>query len=213
MEKPEIILIGGGGHCLSCIEVIESMSEFQIAGIIDSKSKIGDEILGYKIIGCDDDLRILRNKYDYALISIGQMESVTIRKKLFNLLKELGYILPVIMASTAYVSRNSVIGEGSIVMHQSIVNSLSRIGKNCIINTRALIEHGTIVGDFCHISTNAVLNGNVSVGDECFIGSNTTFANGLSVVSDVFIGANSLITKNIKFPGVYIGSPAKKQIE
>ena len=47
MSKKEIILIGGGGHCKSCIDVIESTNDFSIAGIIDSKDKIGDSILGY----------------------------------------------------------------------------------------------------------------------------------------------------------------------
>ena len=41
MNKKQIILIGGGGHCKSCIDVIESTNEFSIAGIVDTKDKIG----------------------------------------------------------------------------------------------------------------------------------------------------------------------------
>ncbi len=37
MNKKQIILIGDGGHCKSCIEVIESTNEFSIAGVIDIK--------------------------------------------------------------------------------------------------------------------------------------------------------------------------------
>ena len=33
--KEEIILIGGGGHCKSCIDVIEQEGKYQIAGIVD----------------------------------------------------------------------------------------------------------------------------------------------------------------------------------
>ena len=33
--KPEIILLGGGGHCRSCIDVIEQAGDFNIAGIVD----------------------------------------------------------------------------------------------------------------------------------------------------------------------------------
>ena len=68
----KIILIGGGGHCKSCIEVIESANEFDIAGIIDLKCKIGDKILGYSFIACDDDLLKLKDKYDYAFITVGK---------------------------------------------------------------------------------------------------------------------------------------------
>ena len=31
----KLILIGGGGHCHACIDVIESTQKFQIIGIID----------------------------------------------------------------------------------------------------------------------------------------------------------------------------------
>ncbi len=34
----EIILVGGGGHCKSVIDVIEQEAKYKIAGIIDKKS-------------------------------------------------------------------------------------------------------------------------------------------------------------------------------
>jgi len=33
--KKELILIGGGGHCTACIDVIEQEGRFAIAGIVD----------------------------------------------------------------------------------------------------------------------------------------------------------------------------------
>ena len=35
----KIILIGGGGHALSCIDVIEHEKKFKIVGIVDDKLK------------------------------------------------------------------------------------------------------------------------------------------------------------------------------
>ena len=35
----KIILIGGGGHCKSCIDVIESEKKYTIKGILEKKSK------------------------------------------------------------------------------------------------------------------------------------------------------------------------------
>ncbi|HQB08035.1 MAG TPA: acetyltransferase, partial [Rectinema sp.] len=37
----DIILIGGGGHCRSVIDVIELGNEFRIIGIIDKEENIG----------------------------------------------------------------------------------------------------------------------------------------------------------------------------
>ncbi|NCC11311.1 MAG: acetyltransferase, partial [Bacteroidia bacterium] len=52
--KEKLLLIGGGGHCRSVIDVIEQENRFEIAGIIDKKELMGQEVLGYKIIGCDE---------------------------------------------------------------------------------------------------------------------------------------------------------------
>ena len=209
MSKKEIILIGGGGHCKSCIDVIESTDEYIIAGIIDTPNKIGEEILGYKVIGCDEDLKELSEIYKYAFITVGQIKSASIRKKLFIKAKEVGFSFPIIVASTAYVSKHSTIEEGTIIMHQAMINANVKIGRNNIINTKVLIEHDTVIGDFNHISTGSILNGDVSVGNECFIGSNSTLSNGVILSSNVIISIGSTTTKSIKASGVYFCNKLK----
>ena len=52
----KIVLIGGGGHCKSVIDVIEQEGKFNISGIIDKPELLGEEILGYPVIGNDSDL-------------------------------------------------------------------------------------------------------------------------------------------------------------
>ena len=190
----KIILIGGGGHCHSCIDVIESSGSYNIAGIVEQPGKNKENsILGYQIIGYDNDLAILRKHFDYALVTVGQIGSGIVRQKLFKYLKELDFILPVIISPLAYVSKHAAIGEGTIIMHQVIVNAGAHIGNNCILNTKCLIEHDTVVGDNTHISTAAVLNGDSTIGSRCFVGSNATIVNGAKLPDDYFFKAGSLI--------------------
>lgn len=210
MAKKQIILIGGGGHCKSCIDVIESLNEYEIVGIVDTPSKYGHTILGYKIIGNDDDLIELKTIYDYALVTVGQIKNANLRTKLFEKAKALGFKLPTIVAKTAYVSNNSIIDEGTIIMHKTFINASVKIGKNNIINTGAMVEHDCVIGDHNHISTNATLNGGVIVGNQCFIGSNSTVKNGVSITDNVTIGLSAMINKSIKTDGVYFGNPARK---
>ena len=44
--KEKIILIGGGGHCRACIDVIEQEGRFTIAGIVDVPEKIAAQSIG-----------------------------------------------------------------------------------------------------------------------------------------------------------------------
>ena len=56
MAKEDIILVGGGGHCQSVIDVIETTKQYRIAGIIDSVDLVGKNILSYPVIGSDIDI-------------------------------------------------------------------------------------------------------------------------------------------------------------
>lgn len=188
--KSKILLIGGGGHCKSVIDVIEQENKYEIAGIIDKQELIGQFVLGYEIIGCDDDLAELFETYKCAIITIGQIKTNEIRVKLFHRLKEIGYRLPVIKSPLAYVSKHSTVGEGTVIMHHALINADAYVGQNCIINTKALIEHDSVVEDFCHISTSAVINGGVVVRKNSFVGSNVTTKEYIEI--DGFIKAGDL---------------------
>lgn len=194
--KEKIILIGGGGHCKSCIDVIEQAGKFQIAGIVDLPEKLHQKILGYEIIATDDDLPDLIKKYDYFFITLGQIKSPEKRIKLFEEVKKLGGRLAVIISPLAYVSRHARIGEGTIVMHYALVNAGARIGSNCIINTKALIEHDAVIGDHCHISTGAIINGGVKVGSGTFFGSNAVTREHIEIGENSIIGCGAKIIKN-----------------
>lgn len=190
MNKEKIILIGGGGHCKSVIDVIELENKYEIVGIVDKKELLGQDVLGHKIIGCDDDLETIFQTCKNAIITIGHIKSNEIRVKIYKKLKQIGFHLPIIISPLAYVSKHSTIDEGTIIMHHALVNSNAKVGKNCIINTKALIEHDAVVEDNCHISTGAVVNGGVVVKENSFIGSNSVSKESITI--EGFIKAGSV---------------------
>ena len=194
----EIILIGAGGHARACIDVIELSGRFKLAGLIEKEKVNNQKNLGYPIIGTDNDLKDLRQKYDYALITVGQIKSPKIRIRLYDILNQLNYFLPSIISPKAYVSKHAQIEAGAIIMHGAIVNARAKIGKNCIINNTALIEHDAIIGDHCHIATGAIINGEVSVGNETFIGSSAVTKQAISIGKKCVIGAGVVLKNNIE---------------
>jgi len=189
--KREIILVGGGGHCKSVIDVIELEDKFIIAGIIDKKELIGTKVLDYEVIACDDDLEKLSKIYQYAFITVGQIRTNNIRVKLFNKIKSIGYKIPTIISPLAHISKHSFLDEGTVIHHHSLINADVRIGKNCIINSKSLIEHDAIVEDNCHISTGVIINGGTRIEKNSFIGSNSTTKEYITI--DGFIKAGSII--------------------
>lgn len=203
--KP-LIFVGGGGHCKSVIDVAESAG-YTILGILERPSEIGKRVLGYEVIGIDDDMAKYADQAEF-IVTVGQILSPKLRIHLHQLLSEAGCRLATIISPSAHVSKYANVGEGTVVMHQAVVNADARIGKGCIINTMANIEHETVIGDYCHISTGAMVNGECSVGERCFIGSQSVLSNNISIGDDIVVGAGSFVRKNIMEKGIYSGNPA-----
>jgi sugar O-acyltransferase (sialic acid O-acetyltransferase NeuD family) len=192
----KIILIGAGGHCKSCIDVIEKVKKYKIVGLIDNNKK--GFFLNYKVLGNDTKFSKFKNISKYALVTVGQIKDYSIRVKLFKNAINNKFVMPIIISPLANVSSYALIKEGTIVMHGCIINAHSEIGKNCIINTGAIIEHDVLIGNNCHISTGVVINGGVKIGDNTFIGSGTIIKNKISIGSNCIIGMMKNIKKNIK---------------
>jgi sugar O-acyltransferase (sialic acid O-acetyltransferase NeuD family) len=209
-SKEEIILIGGGGHCKACIDVIEQEGSFIIKGIIDVPEKVGQTILGYPIIGSDNNLKNIVSKYENFHITIGFIKNAELRNKLFKEIKSFGRKFPNIISPKAYVSKHSTIGVGTIILHGAIINADAKVGNNCIINNQVLVEHDVIVSDNTHISTGAKINGECFIGENCFVGSGTIINHCVKVNSDIIIGSGSMVRKDIIEPGIYAGNPLRK---
>lgn len=192
----KIILIGAGGHCVSCIDVIELGKKFSIYGLIDNGNK--KKLLGYKIIGKDGDLNNISKKVQYAVVTLGQIKNFQIREKIFNKILKIGFKIPSIISPLSYVSNKAIVGKGSIVMHGAIINAGAKIGKNCIINSKALVEHNVIVEDNCHISTGATINGGSKIKKNTFIGSCSVVKQNIKIGKNSFINANIFVDKDLK---------------
>ena len=211
MEQKNLILVGGGGHCKSVIDVAESAG-YNILGILDMPEDVGKKVLDYKVIGTDDDMPQYVDKAEF-VITVGFIKNPALRIKLYNKVKAAGGRLATIIASTAHVSQYAELGEGTVIMHHAFVNAGAKIGDNCIINTFVNIEHDAEVGNQCHISTGTMVNGECTIGENCFIGSQSVCANCIEIASDIIVGAGSVVRKSIRVKGIYAGNPAILKIK
>lgn len=198
MTLDKIILVGAGGHALSCIDVIEAQGRYKIQGLIGSPSEIGSSQFGYRVLGIDNDLVTFYKSGMSALVCIGQIKTPEPRVRIFSRLRALGYVLPVIVAPTAWVSPRARIGAGTIIMHGATVNADAEIGENCIINSNVLIEHGVKIGDHCHVSTGALINGDAIVGAKSFIGSGCRIKEGIRIGQRCIVSMGENVFFNLK---------------
>lgn len=194
----DIILLGLGGHAHSVVDSIEKSGKYDIVGFLDIEEMQGKRFRDYQVLGTDDAMQKYFNSgIKNAFVTIGFMGQGSIRNCLYAQLKNIGYILPNIIDSTAVVSENAELEDGIFIGKCAVVNADARIGKMCIVNTGAIVEHDCVVGEFSHVAVGSVLCGGVSVGEQTLIGANATVIQEKKIGNRCIIGAGTTIRKDV----------------
>jgi sugar O-acyltransferase (sialic acid O-acetyltransferase NeuD family) len=111
--------------------------------------------------------------------------------------------------SSAYVSRFSTVGEGTVIMPQVCINAEVTIGNHCIINTASTIEHECVIEDFVHISPKASLAGNITVRKGVHIGLGANIIQGVTIGENALIGAGTVVLHDVPANAVVVGNPGR----
>lgn len=208
MEK--IVLLGAGGHALSVVDSLRANEEYEIIGITDINKRVGEKVLGCKVIGNDTLLEtIFDSGVIYAFVAVGSIGDTSLRKELFNRLKIIGFTIPAIVDSSARIGRDVCLGEGVYLGKNTVVNPKSTIGDMAIINTGVVIEHGCNIMEFSHIGPGAVICGGVKIGAHTHVGANATIIQGLNIGNNSVIGAGSIVVHDLPNQVIAYGNPCR----
>ncbi|MDD5929229.1 MAG: DapH/DapD/GlmU-related protein [Spirochaetales bacterium] len=199
----KVILIGGGGHALSLLEMLDDISLF--AGYCDCKI---NEKMPIPYLGTDEDVLKSYSPNEYEIhhaVVYADKVNLELRKSIiekFSVFSE-----KTIYAPTAIVSSNSIIGDGCAIFHKVVLNRC-KLGLNSIINTSSIIEHDSELGNNVFVASGSIICGGVKIGNNVFIGAGSIIRDEITIADDVIIGMGSVVTKNITKAGIYIGNPA-----
>lgn len=160
-----LLILGAGQYGMVVRETAEAMGCFDKISFLDDVKKRG-------VIGGLNEFARFSEEYSYAFVAIGNAE---LRLDLYKKLEETGYIIPVIVNSTAYVSPSAKLGKGTIVEAGAVINYGAVVSIGCIISANAVINHNSFVGECCHIDCNATVSGDARVPQKTKVPSNTVY--------------------------------------
>jgi sugar O-acyltransferase (sialic acid O-acetyltransferase NeuD family) len=210
--KPKLLLIGAGGHCKVILDLLLKSKKYGIAGIIDLKERIGDNVFGVPVVGTDLDLpKFFKKGVRYCFISLGSVGDSKLRTKLYGLARNAGFMFPNLIHPSAMISLRATLGDGNYIAPKVVINAGAQIGNNCILNTGVIIEHDCRLGNFVHIAPGSVLSGGVNIGNNCHIGIGSLIIQNLKIGEKTIIGAGSVITKNVRSGVIAYGNPCKER--
>lgn len=205
----KVVLLGAGGHARVIIDILKRQQDIEVIGTTD-KTITADKSL-IPIIGTDDVLEEIfrEGKANYAIIAVGSTGDNTLRQKLYEKIKDIGYKALNAIHFKSIIAESVTMGEGNVFMAGSIINPDVKIGNNNIINTGSIIEHDVKMGDHIHISPGAVLAGGVRVGDLSHIGLGARVIEGVTIGKNCLIGAGAVVLDDIPDNSVVVGIPGR----
>ncbi|MCI8554126.1 MAG: acetyltransferase [Clostridiales bacterium] len=202
MSKP-IIILGAGGHARVVADIL-CLKKEPLLGFLDDNKK-GQTVAGYPVLGTIAEVERFSNEAQFVIGIGNNIQRCEIAQK---------YVLPwyTVVHPTALIASDAVIGEGTVVMANVVVNASARVGCHSILNTAADVEHDDLIGNYVHLSPHAVLGGTVSVGDRTHIGIGAVIRNNIQIAADCMVGAGAVVVHDILYRGTYVGVPAKRVI-
>lgn len=208
MEK--IAVVGSSGHSKVIIDIIEKEGKYQIAGLIDNTLAAGSQIMGYDLLGKDEDLLYITKKHSLQglIIAIGDnFIRARVANRIATSCPELAFVSAIHPDAT--ISRDVEVGKGSVIMAGAVVCAAATVGRFCIINTNSSLDHDSKMGDFSSLAPGATTGGNCSIGAFSAIGIGATIIHGISVGEHSIVGAGATVLKDVSSHVVAFGSPTK----
>lgn len=203
----KLLILGAGGHGKVILDCAKWTRRYDYIYFLDD-NKVGQEVLGHKVIGRLSDYEGLKASYSEAIVAIGNNNY---RLKLIEELLAVGYSVPVLIHPSAVVSQYATIREGTVVLSGAILNAGCEIGKGVIINTSVIVEHDCIIGDGVHLSPAAKMGGNVRIGEKSWICIGATIINQIQIGKNCIIAAGAVVVKDVVEHTLMVGVPARER--
>lgn len=199
------------------------MNSFAIFGASGHGKVLAElaELNGYAAVFYDDNYVSIKNVHHWPVVgglqdlieanmpSIVAVGDNHIRKRIFQKLEANGVELQTLIHPSACISQYALIGVGTAIMANCVVNPFATIGKACIINSSAIIEHDCKLSNYIHVSPNTALAGKVSIGELTWIGLGSSIKQCVAIGNECTIGAGSVVISNIPNNSLGYGVPLK----
>lgn len=204
-----MLIAGAGGFAIQLFDVLQQLfPEEQIVFYDDTNSDQNKKFLDkYSILHSIDEAEKYFQSTDKRFaLGIGNPAH---RKLFYEKFIKAGANPSIIISPFTVIGKEQMeIGEGTVILSGSIIESTVKIGKGCLINLHSTVTHGCSIGNFSEISPGVCVSGNCTIGNETLIGTGAIILPKIKVGNNVIVGAGAVVTKDIPDGAIVTGIPA-----
>lgn len=206
--KKDLIIIGAGsvgGHVATNLK--DYSADYNLIGFLDDdKSKIGNEFVGFPVLG---DIDSIRNYPSTISIVIG-IAFPSIKLKIIEKLKKLGYNnYPSFVSKAAWLSENTKVGDGCIIYPGTTINYNCIIENFVVINMNCAIGHDCNIANYVSFAPGVLTGGRTTIGGLSEMGIGSKTLQGVTIGERSVIGGGAVVIKDLPANCTAVGIPAK----
>ncbi len=208
----KIYIVGGNGFARECYLNLLNIEEY-------GKEIIFGGFLGHGGYGKTVDYKTYQHLYfgevtehkfaqdEYVIIGAAYP---TLRKKIYEDLKNLGLNFYTLISAGVTLSSSITYGEANIFAYPFANTANIKIGNGNVFNGGVIVGHDTEIGDFNFFGPRSQVLGNVKVGNMNTIGANSILLPSAKIGNNNKIAPLSAIYKGCKNNCYMLGNPAIK---
>lgn len=206
----DIVIIGCGDFAREVNWIIgrinEKKPEFNVIGFVDDDvSRHGETVDGVKVLGGIEHIADLGEVYTVCAIC-----DAKVRKEIINRISSFENVrFATIIDPTAICHETAVIGQGSILCCNTMVNIETKIGEHVAMVDRSAVGHDCVIGDYGVLFVGAIVAGKCKIGECCELGMGTNVIPGKKIGDNTIIGAGACVVNDIPSDCTAVGVPAK----
>lgn len=208
MDK--LIIAGSSGHAKIIIDILEQEGRYEIVGLTDPALEPGTTVFGYPVLGRDDDLPDLMDRYGAigGLIAIGDN---WLRCRVTQRIRSMcpGFQLVSAIHPSTRIARGVQIGPGTVIMAGVALNPDAKVGEGCILATNSSLDHDATMDSYSSLAANVGTGGGTQIGSFTALGMGCHTIQNIKIGNHCMIGAGATVVRDVEDYVVAVGTPAR----
>jgi sugar O-acyltransferase (sialic acid O-acetyltransferase NeuD family) len=209
----DIIILGAGGSGMDILGIIDAINEktkaWNCLGFLDDNPQlIGQEILGYKVLGSIDD--VVNYENCYFISSIAHPTNRIVRKFIWDRVTNASGRFATLVHPSSVIYPNVELSDGVVINANCTLGTGAVIKENIHLGYGCNIAHETIIGGHCSLGAGVNLSSGVTVGECSYIGCGVSSAHDVKIPHDTLIAVGTAVVEDIPYKKntTWIGVPA-----